>query len=100
MVCLFCLSLSTFLLLLLLLHLHVVAGWIPKLTMRKTSSLPAEWSADEWVRNVCEQALTQGLTPLLYFFVFLEFEFVDEGDRHKGPRDNLPSRLVVVVVVV
>jgi hypothetical protein len=91
------LSLSTFLLLLLL---HVVAGWIPKLTMRKTSSLPAEWSADEWVRNVCEQALTQGLTPLLYFFVFLEFEFVDEGDRHKGPWDNLPSRLVVVVVVV
>lgn len=97
MVCLFRLSLSTFLLLLLL---HVVAGWIPKLTMRKTSSLPAEWSADEWVRNVCEQALTQGLTPLLYFFVFLEFEFVDEGDRHKGPWDNLPSRLVVVVVVV
>lgn len=38
------------------------------------------------------------LDPSLFFSLSLEFEFVDEGDRHKGPRDNLPSRPVVVVV--
>lgn len=74
---LFCLSLSTFLLLL----LHVVAGWIPKLTMRKKtfSSLPVEWSG-WWVKNVCEQALTHTRLDPSFFFSLLrfEFEFVDE----------------------